>query len=111
MGWGIFALILWQLRQVLSSFVHRQPLTLLNARRFRIISLLLIIGVVFTATAHTFEYLGLQPDFPIMPHRGFVELMYDHVEWSRLFVALLILLLAEALRLGAEHRIDSEAVV
>ncbi len=35
----------------------------------------------------------------------------DHVDKSDLFTALLILLMAEALRLGAEHRADSEAVI
>lgn len=110
-GWGIFALILWQVRQVLSSFVRREPLTLENARRFRVISFLLILEVAFRSLVRTLEYLGLEPLFALLPSRGFLGLYVGHLEWTRIFTALLILLLAEALRLGAEHRVDSEAVI
>jgi len=109
--WGLVALILWQLRQILTSFVQGQPLTLENARRFRLISLLLILGVISTAVLRSIEYIGLAPHFSVLPTRGFIELIYSHVTWSRLFTAFLILLLSEALRLGAEHRIDSESVI
>lgn len=109
--WGVFALILWQLRQILSSFVRRAPLTSDNARRFRIITYLLVLNVAGTSLARSLEYLRLEPIFPMLPARGFVDLYIGHLEWSRLFTALLILLLAEAIRLGAEHRLDSEAVV
>jgi hypothetical protein len=110
-GWGVVAGILWQVRQVLASFVRRQPLTLENARRFQIISMLMLLGVAFTAISRTIEYLRLEPLFPIVPQQGFFSLLLGHVEWTQLLTALLILLLAEALRLGAEHRMDSEAVV
>lgn len=109
--WGLFALVLWQLRQILTTFVHRAPLTLENARRFRIISYLLATEVAVTSLARSLEYVRLEPLFPMLPPRGFVGLYLGHIEWSRLFMAMLILLLSEAMRLGAEHRLDSEAVV
>lgn len=109
--WSLFALVLWQLRQVLSSLVRRAPLTLENARRFRVITYLLVLEVAVTSLVRSLEYLRLQPLFPMLDARGFVDLYIGQIEWSRLFAALLILLLAEAVRMGAEHRLDSEAVV
>lgn len=35
----------------------------------------------------------------------------EHFDKADLFTALVILLMAEVLRLGAEHRADSEAVI
>ena len=109
--WGVFALVLWQVRQILATFVRRAPLTLENAGRFRLISYLLVLDLAMTSLWRTLEYLRLAPIFPVLPPRGFFDLFFGHIEWSRLFAALLILLLAEAVRLGAEHRVDSEAVI
>lgn len=109
--WGIFALILWQLRHILSSFVRREPLTLQNAHRFRVITYLLVLDVVLTSLVRSLDYIRLQPLFPMLSQRGFIDLFLGHVAWSRLFTAMLVLLLAEAVRLGAEHRLDSEAVI
>jgi len=57
------------------------------------------------------EYLNLAPLFPLIPPRGFFGLYIDHFDKSDLFTALLVLLMAEVLRLGYEHRVDSEAVI
>jgi hypothetical protein len=110
-GWGIFALILWNLRQILASLVARQPLTVTNARRFRTISLLMVLSTAYFALSRTVEYLRLQALFPLIPERGFFGLFGAHVDWPYLFTALLILLMADVLRLGAAHRADSEAVI
>lgn len=66
-GWGIFAFILWNLRQILASLVAKQPLTLVNARRFRTISLLTVFRAAFSALSRSLEYLDLQPLFPLIP--------------------------------------------
>ena len=63
-GWGAFAFILWNLRQILASLVAKQPLTLANARRFRTISLLMVFQAAFTALSRSVEYLDLQPLLP-----------------------------------------------
>ncbi len=110
-GWGAFAFILWNLRQILASLVAKQPLTLTNAGRFRNIGFLMLFGTAFRALAHSLEYLNLAPLFPLLPPRGFFGLYVDHFDKSDLFMALLILLMAEVLRLGYEHRVDSEAVI
>ncbi len=110
-GWGIFAFILWNLRQILASMVAKQPLTLANARRFRTISLLMVFQAAFSALSRSLEYLDLQPLFPLIPPRGFFGLYLEHFDKTDLFTALVILLMAEVLRLGAEHRVDSEAVI
>ena len=110
-GWGVFAFILWNLRQILASLVAKQPLTLTNAGRFRTIGLLMLFGTAFRALAHSLEYLNLAPLFPLIPPRGFFGLYIDHFDKSDLFTALLVLLMAEVLRLGCEHRVDSEAVI
>ncbi len=110
-GWGVFAFILWNLRQILASLVAKQPLTLTNARRFRTIGLLMLFGTAFSALAHSLEYLNLEPLFPLIPPRGFFGLYIDHFDKTDLFTALLVLLMAEVLRLGYEHRVDSEAVI
>ena len=109
--WGAFAFILWNIRQILASLVAKQPLTLANARRFRTISLLMVFRTVFFALDDSVVYLHLQPMFPLIPPRGFFGLYVDHFHESELFTALLILLMAEVLRLGVQHRVDSEAVI
>ncbi len=109
--WGAFAFILWNLRQILASLVAKQPLTLANARRFRTISFLMVFTAASEALRRSLEYLDLQPLFPLLPPRGFFGLYVDHFHESELFTALVILLMAEVLRLGAEHRADSEAVI
>ncbi len=110
-GWGAFAFILWNLRQILASLVAKQPLTLANARRFRTISLLMVLHAAFSALSRSLEYMDLQPLFPLIPPRGFFGLYLQHFDKADLFTALVILLMAEVLRLGAEHRVDSEAVI
>ncbi len=110
-GWGVFAFILWNLRQILASLVANQPLTLANAGRFRTIGLLMLFQTAFSALGHNLEYLNLEPLFPLIPPRGFLGLYIDHFDKSDFFTALLVLLLAEVFRLGYQHRVDSEAVV
>lgn len=110
-GWGVFAFILWNLRQILASLVANQPLTLANAGRFRTIGLLMLFQTAFSALGHSLEYLNLEPLFQVIPPRGFFGLYVDHFDKSDLFTALLILLLAEVFRLGYQHRVDNEAVV
>ncbi len=109
--WGAFAFILWNLRQILASLVAKQPLTLANARRFRTISFLMVFGAASEALRRSLECLDLQPLFPLLPPRGVFGLYVDHFDKSDLFTALLILVMAEVLRLGVEHRVDSEAVI
>lgn len=109
--WGAVAVILWLVRNVLSSFVSARPLTLDNARRFRWIAYLLGFHAVARAVLQSAEYLRLEQLFTFLPARGVWGLFTANLEWSRVFGALMILLLAEAVRLGAEHRIDSESVV
>ena len=110
-GWGVFAFILWNLRQILASLVGNQPLTLANADRFRTIALLMLFQTAFSTLGHSLEYLNLEPLFPLIPPREFFGLYVDHFDKSDFFTALLILLLAEVFRLGYLHRVDSEAVV
>ncbi len=110
-GWGAFAFILWNLRQILASLVAKQPLTLTNAGRFRNIGFLMLFQTAFRALGHSLEYLELAPLFSLVPPRGFFGLYVDHFDKSDLFTALLVLLMAEVLRLGYEHRVDSEAVI
>ena len=110
-AWGVFGLILWNLRQILASLVANQPLTLANAGRIRTIGFLMLFGTAFSSLSHSVEYLNLEPLFSVIPHRGFFGLYFEHFDKAELFTALLILLLAEVFRLGYLHRLDSEEVV
>jgi hypothetical protein len=104
-------LILWNIRQILASLVAQQPLTLANAQRFRMISLLMLGWVFLDALRQNIEYLRLEPMFQIVPPRGFWSLFVAHADWPIVFTALLVLLMAQILKLGAESRADSEAVI
>ncbi len=110
-GFGVSLWILWNLRQILASLVARKPLTLANARRFRGIGLLLVFRAVYSPLEQTFSYLHAQTLFQLLPQKGYFRLYADHLEPSVLFYGLLIVLMAEVLRIGFEHRVDSEAVI
>jgi len=103
--------ILWHVRQLLASLVHSRPLAESNASRFRIIGLILLFRAMAGPIWTTFGYLRLQELFAVIPHREFLELYLSSVSVSDVFVALLVVLMAEVARQGSEHRIDSEAIV
>ena len=71
----------------------------------------MLFQTAFSALGPSLEYLNLEPLFPLIPPRGFFGLYVVHFDKSDLFTALVIVLLAEVLRLGYEHRVDSEAVI
>jgi hypothetical protein len=110
---GLLMGILWLLRKVLGSLVEGQPLTEVNARRFRWMGIL-IVGL--WASMALFGILGhmyLQSNFDMPPNPGLsgpISLIMT-LPTTKLFLGLLIILMAEVMRLGAEHRADSEAVV
>ena len=110
-GFGVLVWILWLLRMILSSLVARQPLTSVNGRRFRSIGLLLLFNWVFGGLWRISAYFYLQQHFQLPPFPGYFRLFREHFELTNLFLALLILLMAEILRLGAEYRTDSEKVI
>ena len=108
---GITLWILWLVRQVLASLVANAPLTTANVRRFRIVGLLLVLKFSAAPLWNSLQYLRLQEMFELIPARGFLGLYVDHFDKTGFFIALLVVLMAEVLRIGAEHRVDSEAVV
>lgn len=110
-GLGMIIWILWLLRKILVSLVANQPLTEANARHFRSIGLLMVLGVVLDSFWRISVYFYLQQHFQGLPSAGYFRLFRESLELNNLFQALLVLLMAEALRLGAEHRVDSEAVI
>jgi len=108
---GAMIWILWLLRMVLVSLVAKQPLTAANARRFRSIGLLLVSLGVWTALWELLVTAYLRSHFELPPSPGYLALFFSHFPFSSLFTGLLILLMAEVMRIGAEHRLDSEAVI
>jgi len=110
-GFGLLIWVFWLLRKILVSLVANQPLTEANARHFRNIGLLLVVGVAFQGFWRIFAYFYMQQHFQLPPSPGFFRLLREHFEIMTIFYALLILLMAEVLRIGAEHRADSEAVI
>ena len=103
--------ILWEVRQVLASLVAHEPLSFANARRFRTIGLLMVFQVAAGPLWRALDYLRLQTLFQLLPQRGFFELYVEVFSVRNLFAALLMVLMAEVLRLAVEHRVDSEAVI
>ncbi len=110
-GFGVLLWILWLLRQILSSLVAGKPLTLANARRFKGIGFLIVFVAVFSPLQGTLGYLHAQELFQLLPPQGYFRSYVAHFELTRLFQGLLMVLMAEVMRLGAEHRADSEAVI
>jgi hypothetical protein len=110
-GFGLFAWILWHIRQILASLVVREPLTTTNARRFRTIGFLVIAEALYKPIESALGYLHVQPYFGLLPDQGFLSLYSGDFEPSKIFLGLLVVLMAEVLRLGTEHRLDSEAVI
>ena len=110
-GFGLIIWILWLLRKILVNLVAKQPLTEANARHFRRIGFLIVVSVVFDGFWRILVYFYLQQHFQLLPSAGYFRLLRAHFELGDIFQALLILLMAEVLRIGAEHRVDSEAVI
>lgn len=108
---GVAVWVLWLLRKILASLVAKEPLTHLNARRFRTIGVLIVALALFTGVWRLSVYFYLNSHFVLPPSRGLVGLLMTHLPMSQIFLGLLILLMAEVMRIGAEHRLDSEAVI
>ena len=66
---------------------------------------------VFSPLQGTLGYLHAQELFQLLPTQGYFRSYVAHFELTRLFQGLLMVLMAEVMRLGAEHRADSEAVI
>jgi hypothetical protein len=110
---GLLIGILWLLRKILGSLVAGQPLTEINARRFRSIGILIVGLWLSMALFEILGHLYLQSHFVLPPNPGPpgpISLIMT-LPTTKLFLGLLIILMAEIMRLGAEHRADSEAVV
>ena len=110
-GFGLIIWILWLIRKILVSLVAGQPLTEANARHFRSIGFLFVVSMVFDGFWRMLVYFYLQQHFQLPPSPGFFRVLSGHFELTELFKALLILLMAEVLRLGAKYRVDSETVI
>lgn len=110
-GFGLIIWILWLLRKILVSLVAKQPLTEANARHFRSIGLLIAVSVVWEGFWRILVYFYLQQHFQLPPSPGLLRVLVEHFELTDLFEALLILLMAEVLRLGATYRADSETII
>ena len=110
-GFGLIIWVLWLIRKILVSLVAKQPLTEANARHFRSIGLLIVVSVVWEGFWRILVYFYLQQHFQLPPSPGFLRVLVEHFELTDLFEALLILLMAEVLRLGATYRADSETVI
>lgn len=108
---GLVIWILWILRKILVSLVAGQPLIEANARRFRGIGILIVCLAVQTSLFRTLGHFYLQSHFELPPSPGLMSLIQTTLPMGQLFLGLLILLMAEVMRIGAEHRLDSEAVV
>jgi hypothetical protein len=108
---GVAIWVLWLLRKILASLVAKEPLTHLNARRFRTIGVLIAALAAFTGLWRVSVYFYLQSHFVLPAFPGVIGLIMTHFPMSQFFLGLLILLMAEVMRLGAEHRVDSEAVI
>jgi hypothetical protein len=110
---GLLIGILWLLRKVLGSLVEGQPLIEVNALRFRWMGILILglwLSMAFTGILGNL-YLQSHFDLPGSPGPpGPISLIMT-LPTTKLFLGLLIILMAEVMRLGAEHRADSEAVV
>ena len=110
---GLLIGILWLLRKVLVSLVAGQPLNEHNARRFRWMGILVVFLSLSTGFYEILGDLYLQShfDLPGSPGPpGPISLIMT-LPTSKLFLGLLIVLMAEVMRVGAEHRADSEAVI
>jgi hypothetical protein len=110
---GLLIGILWLLRKVLGSLVEGQPLTEVNARRFRWMGILIVGLWLSMALTGILANLYLQShfDLPASPNPwGPISLIMT-LPTTKLFLGLLIILMAEIMRIGAEHREDSEAVI
>ena len=110
-GFGVLIWILWHVRQVLASLVARKPLTLVNARRFRSVGLLILFVALLSPLERALGYIQAQQLFLLLPPRGFFAAYVDHIEVTRLFQGLFVILMAEVMRLGAEYRADSEEMI
>jgi hypothetical protein len=110
---GLLIGILWLLRRVLGSLVEGRPLTEVNARRFRWMGILIVGLWASMALFGILGHLYLQSHFDMPPNPGLPGPMslIMTLPTTKLFLGLLIILMAEVMRLGAEHRADSEAVI
>ena len=110
---GLLIGILWLLRMVLGSLVEGKPLTEVNARRFRWMGILIVglwLSMALTGILGNL-YLQSHFDLPASPNPwGPISLIMT-LPTTKLFLGLLIILMAEIMRIGAEHREDSEAVI
>lgn len=110
---GLMIGVLWLLRRVLGSLVEGQPLTEVNARRFRWMGILIVGLWASGALFGIFGNIYLQSHFDLPPNvgpPGPMSLIMT-LPTTKLFLGLLIILMAEVMRIGTEHRVDSEAVV
>ena len=110
---GLLIGILWLLRKVLGSLVEGRPLTEVNARRFRWMGILVLglwLSMALTGILANL-YLQRHFDLPASPGPpGPISLIMT-LPTTKLFLGLLIILMAEIMRIGAKHREDSEAVI
>ena len=110
---GLLVGILWILLKILGSLVAGHPLTELNARRFRRMGILIVFWGLSTGLYEILGDLYLQSHFDLPGSPGPPGLISMIITFptSEVFLGLLIILMAEVMRIGTEHRVDSEAVV
>lgn len=103
MQWGMYLVIIQQLRRVFASLTSGQPFLRTNARRLRIIGWVMIVAILFeyaliwaaaSAMRSTLTLAGHTPTVPI-------EFIIDGIHPERLFVGVTVLVLAEIFRVGA----------
>ena len=110
---GLLIGILWLLRKILGSLVAGQPFTEVNARRFRSMGILIVLLWLSMTLIGIIGQVYLESRFhmPASPGPPRLISLIMTTPMSKLFLGLLIILMAEVMRIGAEHRVDSEAVV